>query len=1053
MSENPYLRLVRSIMSSSGGQAHEILKSNLSLVDRELVEAMRGAARDLEAGGSTEVANQLRTIAAQLNVALDNPLDGLDPVAALALLNDLLRAALEDESRPGRLSPLLLANLRYMDEKFARFLSGWSEAAFGTQHPSQSLMVARALFTLGSRLQRLTSGDPEGNQECALACYEGVLRVHRREDLPRGWAGVQFNLGLLFSRRLRGRRAENLERAVECYRLASEVFTPEGDPDTWAGIRSSLGNAYSNRVEGDRAENLEQAIACHAEALAVYDLTLHPEQWARELNNLGAVYCKRVSGDRVGNLKFAADCFRDALRVRTRAAHPDKWAGTMINLGNCYRHLGEVRHGPTPKERGAYRDLAVECYRDALQVLSPDGDIVLWAGAMLNLGNAYLRRGMGERAENLELAIESWGEAARRLGPRVLPEEWAKLQNNLGNAYRLRVEGDRRENLRLSVEHHRLAVQARSADAHSWEFAECLFGLGLAYREAGLFTEAFDALDTAVRTYEELRRELVSGEAVRAKLAERWRDPYHALIGLCFEMAAREPAYNGAALDYLERSKARNLVEQLALADTYPEYVPPELAAELQSLRRQIADEQRRLEEWGEGEGEDLAAAGGARAGAGLAGLFLPDRSRLEDLRRRLGHVAAEAVAAAPGLRPDRRVEPVTLEQVRALLPDERSALVEWYVSDESFAAFVVTRQGESPSVWHAPPGACRALREWFVRYMTAYESERGRWRESLPARLAELAALLHVEELMARLPNDCDRLILVPHSFLHLLPLHALKRGGGCWADDFARGISYAPSCQLLGLIGEPGGSAFGRLRAVQNPSRAGIPPLTYADLEAQGIRHFFEDARVLAHGDATKSALLGADAGAGLQDADCIHFACHGFFRPEAPMRSGLVLADADLSLREIYSLPLRRCRLATLSACETGMSDVAHFEDEYVGLPGAFLYAGSRAVVCSLWVVNDLSTTLLMVKFYETLKELSARGRGDVATALLSAQQWLRELTRDDLLNFIERHQLGPAVAGRGETREADLQLSSESSGGRESKPFADPFHWAAFIAVGL
>jgi CHAT domain-containing protein len=82
-------------------------------------------------------------------------------------------------------------------------------------------------------------------------------------------------------------------------------------------------------------------------------------------------------------------------------------------------------------------------------------------------------------------------------------------------------------------------------------------------------------------------------------------------------------------------------------------------------------------------------------------------------------------------------------------------------------------------------------------------------------------------------------------------------------------------------------------------------------------------------------------------------------------------VVNLDKCLTLDEIFSLDLEQCRLVTLSACETGLIDFKNTSDEYIGLPSGFLLAGSSSVVSSLWNVDDLSTSLLMIKFYQNLK----------------------------------------------------------------------------------
>ena len=80
--------------------------------------------------------------------------------------------------------------------------------------------------------------------------------------------------------------------------------------------------------------------------------------------------------------------------------------------------------------------------------------------------------------------------------------------------------------------------------------------------------------------------------------------------------------------------------------------------------------------------------------------------------------------------------------------------------------------------------------------------------------------------------------------------------------------------------------------------------------------------------------------------------------------------------------------------LSACETGLIDPTSISDEYIGLPAGFLFAGSSSVVSSLWTVSDLSTSFLMMKFYEIV--LDKNQDIPVPIALKMAQNWLRNLT---------------------------------------------------------
>jgi CHAT domain-containing protein len=116
-------------------------------------------------------------------------------------------------------------------------------------------------------------------------------------------------------------------------------------------------------------------------------------------------------------------------------------------------------------------------------------------------------------------------------------------------------------------------------------------------------------------------------------------------------------------------------------------------------------------------------------------------------------------------------------------------------------------------------------------------------------------------------------------------------------------------------------------------------------------------------------------------------LHIATHGFFNNDKkiknPMlKSGLVLSGVIESKQEgningfvtalnLSALDLKGTELVVLSACDTGMVDI-DATDSISGLGKAFIQAGAKDVVMSLWKVEDSATKELMVNFYQNIKD---------------------------------------------------------------------------------
>lgn len=323
-------------------------------------------------------------------------------------------------------------------------------------------------------------------------------------------------------------------------------------------------------------------------------------------------------------------------------------------------------------------------------------------------------------------------------------------------------------------------------------------------------------------------------------------------------------------------------------------------------------------------------------------------------------------------------------------------------------------------------------------------------WQGTITQALAELGERL-LTPIMSVLSADIERLILLPSAELFLFPLHAVPLTGNnseLVCDRYQ--VSYAPSIQVLAdLRTKAIQTVIPKLYAVINP--ADDPKLVFTPTEGTAIAQLFPQAqRTIDTGRVgTKQHVI-----EGMQGRTYVHFSCHGGYNWNDPPDSGLELTDGRLSLAELQQggIDLSMARLVTLSACETGVSDVLRGSaQEYVGIPAGFMLAGVPCVVSSLWSVQDLSTALLMERFYRNHLVDSM----NFAVALQEAQVWVRELRIGEVAAYAA--QCYRQSAQKEEEKKELLRYTRHYQYLAEQdptlRPFTNPHYWAAFTVNGM
>ncbi|BAZ32840.1 TPR repeat protein [Cylindrospermum sp. NIES-4074] len=911
----------------------------------------------------------------------------------LNFLIQILKAIAKNDT-PENIYPRLKAKQHLLDKEFAQVLQSWAREQFATVERKAARKIAKNIGNFSNRIQEFPLGNRANNLEIAIGGYEVLLTLFTPTAFPQDWAMTQNNLGAAYSERILGNKAENLEQAIASYQAALQVRTRKDFPEKWATTQNNLGATYKNQILGDKAENLEKAIASYQAALEVRTRTDLPQEWAQTQNNLGVAYCNRILGDRADNLEKAIASYQAALQVFTRKDFPEKWATTQNNLGNAYSQLGNL-------------ELAIAFYQAALQVYTRKAFPQDWAMTQNNLGTVY------SQADNLEMAIASYQAALAVYTRKAFPQDWAQTQYNLGTAY------SQAENLELAIASYQAALQVYTRKGLPQDWAMTQNNLGIAYSKAGNLEQAYSAYKSAIEGVEFLRRQIVSGDESKRKLAEEWNGLYRQMIDVCLQRGD-----SSQALTYIERSKTQNLVEVI---------VKRILQQELQPLDNEIAEELLRLKTSEH-----------------------PDQSHLNQLQAKREEIKAREVPLST----------ISFRDIQALI-DDNTAILQWYIFDDCFRAFIITRHHPEPQIWSSTREDLDKLENWKADYLNIYEPTNTTWRRELAAKLQQLGEILHINEILAQfIPPNIQALIIVPHRYLHLFPFHALPINSNeeFLIDRFINGVRYAPSCQLLQLAKnqpQPSGE-LGKMFAIQDPNE----DLHYTNIEVETIAHNFQPtAIVLKKSQATKDALFEPPHNDSLQSAQWLHFSCHGYFDLESPLNSALALAnsrvssvpngdsrryrrftkDSDfdlekcLTLGDIFNLNLSQCRLVTLSACQTGVIDHQNTSDEYIGLPSGFIKAGSAVVISTLWSVEDFSTTLLMIRFYDNLSSVS------IVKALQEAQFWLRNATQTELIKWTSEHE-------KIEQDYKDIILEElELWFNPEEKPFNQPIDWAGFCVI--
>jgi len=171
------------------------------------------------------------------------------------------------------------------------------------------------------------------------------------------------------------------------------------------------------------------------------------------------------------------------------------------------------------------------------------------------------------------------------------------------------------------------------------------------------------------------------------------------------------------------------------------------------------------------------------------------------------------------------------------------------------------------------------------------------------------------------------------------------------------------------------------------------------------------------------------------------------------KAMTRSGLLFAGANntllnkpvlakddgiLTAKEASLLDLRGVNLVVLSACQTGLGEIA--SEGIFGLQRGFKKAGVQTILMSLWKVDDKATQIMMTEFYNAYLKTN-----DKRKSFLTAQQNLKDYMAEevhDVPDYEKDRIFNPKTQSREyQTKRAVVKVY----------PYKEPRYWASFILL--
>lgn len=813
-----------------------------------------------------------------------------------------------------------------------------------------------------------------GDYKKSISQYEKIIGSTDKELVI---ARAKRSMGISYG------RLGDYETALSLYKECLSAYQEAKDTFNVGLVKNNIGNVFTNLADYKQAQSYYQQALDHFEAAK-------QKNWVGgALQNLGSVAYYQ------SNYKEAISYGERALDIFTEAKDENKLLITYNNLSLYFSAQADYNK-------------AFDYYKKAINLAENLGDKRAVATATARLGEIYLvQQEFPLALEHFKRALELSKLVSNRAEIRILSTEisqcfieikdyisaidWAneallearKTKEPLDIALALITkakalrETGKNQNAQILVDEAINLAKSFNTPATEWQI---FYLKGLLLRDEAKFEEAIKYLEQAVNTLQNIRNRLSGGqEAEKLFLTKNKQQVYRDLVELLIKVGRPE-----TAIEYIEQVKQRELASLYQKGEN--QFTQKEIL-DVKEIKKYIAK-------------IELTESQILHSTEKKERLLL--QQQLTKLIAEEETFTKNILQNNPKLAEILGLKPVSFASLQTSIPKETLVLETFFLSDKLILAVF---DNNSLKVKILPTSESQLERS--IQLFLATLSHKREMplveKNKISQEIYDMLILPFEEEIL-----KSKHLTVVVNDKLQYLPFQALHNKNKYLIETIS--ISYlATAASLIYYTEASTKKDTVRVLGYGNPfPQDSDLRLPEAEIETKALSKIFGDKALVRTGqEATKNELLKE-----IRQASYVHLATHAHLEPKNPKRSFIMLAGTTEEEQKLYynelsslDLELGGVELITLSACETALGRDGI---ELFGISEQFRRAGVKAIIASLWKVNDKSTKELIIKFYENLSKGESKNQ-----ALRSAQLYLIQ--------------------------------NQESN-------YSDPFYWAPFILIG-